>query len=314
MSWLYSRALVEEYSGASCLDGAPSAPSSATPTPQAYLQQGRTTEHWRRFPSGMTCAALTEGHGEELLTSYLAGFHARTSAPPARERGSKESDPASGWRWRGSFARFDPGSSSWRTRQCSLLGGSESFSETWPRWGSMRNGECSERTMPGHLTSVTGSGSSRLTGNAWPTPTSADASMGSIITKDRFSALVETGKPATRKDGGEYGVGLLEMVLARQMFATPTATANQLAPSMQKHPGCRAMWPTPTAHNAKECNAPAEQTRNTPTLAAQAGGKLNPPWVEWLMGWPIGWTDCEPLETGRCQQWLRSHGLSCCDD
>lgn len=168
--------------------------------------------------------------------------------------------------------------------------------------------------MPGHLTSVTGSGSSRLTGNAWPTPTSADASMGSIITKDRFSALVETGKPATRKDGGEYGVGLLEMVLARQMFATPTATANQLAPSMQKHPGCRAMWPTPTAHNAKECNAPAEQTRNTPTLAAQAGGKLNPPWVEWLMGWPIGWTDCEPLETGRCQQWLRSHGLSCCDD
>lgn len=22
-------------------------------------------------------------------------------------------------------------------------------------------------------------------------------------------------------------------------------------------------------------------------------GRLNPDWVEWLMGWPIGWTDLE---------------------
>lgn len=29
------------------------------------------------------------------------------------------------------------------------------------------------------------------------------------------------------------------------------------------------------------------------------GGKLNPAWVEWLMGWPIGWTALKPLETVR---------------
>lgn len=68
------------------------------------------------------------------------------------------------------------------------------------------------------------------------------------------------------------------------------------------------LWPTPTSHNAKECNAPSESNRNTPTLAAQVGGTLNPPWVEWLMGWPIGWTDLEPLATGKFQLWLRSHG------
>jgi hypothetical protein len=28
------------------------------------------------------------------------------------------------------------------------------------------------------------------------------------------------------------------------------------------------------------------------------------------MGWPIGWTDSVPLETGRFRQWLRSHGVS----
>jgi hypothetical protein len=59
------------------------------------------------------------------------------------------------------------------------------------------------------------------------------------------------------------------------------------------------MLPTPTAHNAKECNSPSEQNRNTPTLATHAGGKLNPMWVEWLMGWPLGHTDLKPLETDK---------------
>jgi DNA (cytosine-5)-methyltransferase 1 len=26
-------------------------------------------------------------------------------------------------------------------------------------------------------------------------------------------------------------------------------------------------------------------------------GQMNPQWVEWLMGYPIGWTDCEDSET-----------------
>lgn len=45
-------------------------------------------------------------------------------------------------------------------------------------------------------------------------------------------------------------------------------------------------------------------------LVVQVGGALNPPWVEWLMGWPIGWTGCEALETARFQQWCALHGKS----
>jgi hypothetical protein len=67
-------------------------------------------------------------------------------------------------------------------------------------------------------------------------------------------------------------------------------------------------WPTPTAHLAKETNAPSEHTRNTPTLTAQVGGKLNPQWVAWLMGWPVGWTDLEPLAMDKYRQWYASHG------
>lgn len=45
-------------------------------------------------------------------------------------------------------------------------------------------------------------------------------------------------------------------------------------------------------------------------MGAGNGGQLNPTWVEWLMGWPIGWTDLKPLETDKFRQWLRSHSES----
>lgn len=71
------------------------------------------------------------------------------------------------------------------------------------------------------------------------------------------------------------------------------------------------LWPTPTAHNAKEGAYPAEFERRTLTLGAMIGGKPNPLWTEWLMGWPIGWTDLKPLGTDKYRQWLHSHGGSC---
>lgn len=48
--------------------------------------------------------------------------------------------------------------------------------------------------------------------------------------------------------------------------------------------------------------------RNTKPLNAEVGGQLNPRWVEWLMGWPIGWTSLEPLATDKYQEWQLAHG------
>ena len=53
------------------------------------------------------------------------------------------------------------------------------------------------------------------------------------------------------------------------------------------------MWPTPTAQDAKNNGGPSQMERNSLPLNAEAGGSLNPTWVEWLMGYPSGWTDCE---------------------
>lgn len=35
--------------------------------------------------------------------------------------------------------------------------------------------------------------------------------------------------------------------------------------------------------------------------------RLNPQFVEWLMGWPIGWTGCGVLEMESFQSWRRKH-------
>jgi hypothetical protein len=42
--------------------------------------------------------------------------------------------------------------------------------------------------------------------------------------------------------------------------------------------------------------------------ASKTGKRLNPLFVEWLMGWPPGWTDFEPvaMEWSRWWQLMRS--------
>jgi len=67
-------------------------------------------------------------------------------------------------------------------------------------------------------------------------------------------------------------------------------------------------WPTPTAQDAANNGGPSQHERNSKPLNAAVGGSLNPTWVEWLMGWPIGWTSLRPLATDRFRQWLEQHG------
>jgi len=96
---------------------------------------------------------------------------------------------------------------------------------------------------------------------------------------------------------------------------TPESSwADNSFPNLETVVGQRT-WPTPTSHNAKEFDSPSEAERHTPSLCHQARGGdktlpkfLNPAWVEWLMAWPLGWTDLKPLETDKFQAWRHSHG------
>lgn len=84
-----------------------------------------------------------------------------------------------------------------------------------------------------------------------------------------------------------------------------------------------AMWPTITAQDAKNNAGASQFQRNTKPLNVEAALHcshptpmatgvasqpiLNPAFTEWLMGWPIGWTESEPAVTGWCrwQQHMR---------
>jgi hypothetical protein len=60
------------------------------------------------------------------------------------------------------------------------------------------------------------------------------------------------------------------------------------------------LWPTPTA-NEDAAGTPNGKMQkmlgNPPAVRGSGSGTLNPTWVEWLMGFPLGWTDLGASET-----------------
>ena len=281
MSWHFSQAMEAEFSAAICAGGEQSAPLKLPQTPENDSWPAKTTEACDPSRSGTTCAVSTGSPGLDVWMSSLAAFHAPTFPPPAKKQALPASNQDSGASLLGSLARFDRDSSSWKTAQLSLLGGLEPFSETWPRWGLMRDGVCWEQMKP----------PSRL--------------------------IAERSRSATR--GIESGSWVADRA------PTPTVCGNYNRKGASPTSGdglatwVRQRLPTPRCHDAKVMG-PSELNRNSVRLAAmvkwpkesqQPGGPLNPEWVEWLMGWPIGWTDLEALETGRFQQWQRLHGRHC---
>jgi hypothetical protein len=319
MSWLFSQALVAEYSQATCWDGAPSAPSSGSPTPLAYLPPDKTTAFSRLSRSGMTFKPLTEDLGKAVLTWYLEDSRARTSALPAKAPESTGPAVECGDTWRGSLAKFDLATSSWRTAQPSLLEDLGESSVTWPRSGMTAGGLCWELPMSGRRISGTGSGLWLGTPTAtmsvrsepfrrgaaptpaefvkWPTPTaSRGRSEGSLM---QYRALVDAGV-MTKEEAEAMCQGSLT---PPRMKAWPTPmAADSRGSSGRPVPGKQVQLvdavrrvATPTARDWKSGKASqATMERNSRPLSKQIGGSLNPTWVEWLMGWPIGWTDLKP--------------------
>jgi hypothetical protein len=293
MSWLFSQALVEEYSEDTCLGGAPSALWSGTPTPQASWLRGKTTAACRLSRSGTMFRPLTDDLGEAVLTSFLAAFPVRTSLPQAKAPESTESARACGATWRESFAKWDPASCSWRTAQCSLLEDLERFSETWPRWGIMRHGACSELMMP------------------------------------PFRAFTEAARAASQSHTTETASGLLQAI--RHRVPTPTVCGNYNRKGASNKSGnglathIKERMPTPVASEGRDCGAKWDllarldkggriqrriASRGGPETQQTDRAALNPSWVEWLMGWPIGWTDLHAPATDRFRQWQQSHSES----
>lgn len=362
MSWHYLQEQEEASWEVDSLDGAPSALLNLIPTLAESSSPDSVTDALTGSRYGTTSQPLTGDNGEETSTSLAADSLVKTSRPLEKAQASKEPDRGFGWKWPGSFAKLDPVTSSWKIRQCSLFGDLEPFSGTWPRWGTMRNGECSERTMPEHLTKGIAFGSS----GRWPTPKHHEERAECYTFETSYRHWVEGRQVALsqvirdqrmwptptktlwsptkgelyaqpngmirlmREDGQSSRIGLEKAVTVswptpRCQMTRPVkvrtdvekghksnleeVVAVQAVIDQQEDAG---IWPTPTAFDAIMVGKTHPTRTGTATTLAQNmdGGKLNPPWVAWLMGWPIDWTALKPLETGKFQSWLRSFGAS----
>lgn len=141
MSWLFSQALVAEYSDRISWDGTQSAQLNVMPTQAKFWRNDKMMDFSNLSRFGLTLQLLTENHGKELLTLYLADFHAKTSASQEKVQDLMENDQDSGKNLNGSFAKYSLSSHSLKTVQCSLLADSKEYSVILPKWGLMLNGE-----------------------------------------------------------------------------------------------------------------------------------------------------------------------------
>jgi hypothetical protein len=99
----------------------------------------------------------------------------------------------------------------------------------------------------------------------------------------------------------------LESMARHNLWPTPTVKGMHRRSEQSRKSGDglavavakQALWPTPMASDGTggPWTRRPDDTKRGRTLKEVTPGPLNPTWVEWLMGFPPGWTDCEGSAT-----------------
>ena len=196
------------------------------------------------------------------------------------------------------FAYYEKAERRWdSSRMCldfSAQDTSEPFSGTWPKQGSMRSGACWERTIS--VPRIVGSDC-----GFWPTATSRDwKDTGDLTNVEENCLLGRAVKKRwpTPRVSCSNGPSKSEIDAGDPKHRLETAV-------VARGPSTRRTWATPSSSNGDNCGgsgARAKAKRDGTYLS----GSLNPTWVEWLMGFPRGWTDLEASATPKSlKRWLR---------
>jgi len=249
-----------------------------------------------RLQSGLIC---DPSRGQSFLTEWTSSLVA-TPASPSQAQASDSEPKTSGTSGQPSQMAFgfcDQESASSRTSRDTSPLGCEKSLQSWKDSVTARRGEYSARLKLAHRTNASGCSS-------WPTASTRD-----------WKDTPGMAKESTDKDGSHRN---RTDQLARAVYAY-----GQAAPANRSSGGSRQeLWPTPDATNAND-GVPWEKfhasmmerraqvkkavaegktkqgSGRSPNLAASvqnpqwatpSTGKLNPRWVETLMGLPVGWT------------------------
>jgi hypothetical protein len=203
---------------------------------------------------------------------------------------------------RASSAKLDLVGLSLRMSLASEASRQTGYALTWSNLGTPAGRSWWVLSMPARPTDASGYG-------LWATPKASDGERGGrgdLLMQARGvpSPSNRYQLPTPRACSGKRSSGMNRTEMMRALEFWPTPTAASSAPAAWK-PGLpwwkqsRAargleavaqMLPTPTARDWK--SGSMGQQGNARPLLEVIGGSLNPTWVEWLMGFPAGWTAC----------------------
>ena len=150
-----------------------------------------------------------------------------------------------------------------------------------------------------------------------PTPTAGDAK--SSGSRNRPGSRCHAGTSLTDYARGDGGRGRSGPHFAE--YPTPTATSygsggngtgnNTTTRGRPSLEAMARMLPMPVAHDARNKPSWSSDRRSLQHVAELCRlresepneMRLNPAWVEWLMGWPVGWTSLEPMPPQTFEAW-----------
>jgi len=277
-------------------------------TQDGFCSSDSETECCPSSPSGTMSAPLTESPGEEQLMLFAEDFPAKTLVPQEEEPALGESVRDYGKNMPELLTRYGLKLSLRKTLRFCGVAGLTLSSETCPNWGMMQDGACWELGTSARPIKETGCGYLLPTPDASKrgpckeyNPKSRSQSGRTLQTLAACDPLGVTWPTPTTQDaknnGSQSQMRRNTKPLDAAVTGTQTPPKYATPQSRDFRTGSRDRWENP------------ERSRNlNDQLATRETGQLNPSWVEWLMGWPVGWTDLKPLETVRFQQWQQQHG------
>jgi hypothetical protein len=296
------------------------APLRSTPTASGCFCNARPMGASPGSPSLETCGSSTATPGATMSMSSAPGSPVSPGVSQESAQAQRTS-ATSGLIPTACFARYDPATHCLRTSQGSLFSPiCDEYSQTLPPHGMMRSGQCWALTTWALPTAGNASGYS------WPTPNVPNGGRTTWHAEQEGNSFYHDGKKVQL--GLEQAVRIWAtpthnanadcpserqrhtpaLASAVQMWPTPSATpygTNQ-GGSMGREgqpsrPSLETMartqtWATPSArdwrsgHASQMTLAGNSRPLNEQVTATTGQGQLNPGFVEWLMGWPKGWT------------------------
>lgn len=160
-------------------------------------------------------------------------------------------------------------------------------------------------------------------------PTAAAMWMTPVARDDQKSPEAHMAMKARMKGGPRSTVTSLNV--QAKVWPTPTAAeggrgSDRLVHNRPNGPSIGQValstsWPTPRARDCKGdgyedglsnvVRSPQAPTTETPGLKSSPTTRvLNPRFTEWLMGWPVGWSDPTSSATASFRSWLRLHSCA----